>query len=936
LAKKIFSLLDPRIQQELTNLGFIEPSPIQEKSLKRIMKRETLLLIAPTGHGKTEAAFLPLLNRLLTDPPSSKGIQILWITPLKSLNRDILRRLVLIANNLEVKAEVRHGDTSAGARRRQMLDPPLILVTTPETLQAILPGKRIRETLRTVQCVVIDEVHELAASKRGVQLMVALERLQEITQAPFQRIGLSATIGNPPEITKFMSGGKACDFIESTASKGFQFQVDYIPFSYDQQDESPLDGPAKRILELIAEHQSTLIFCNERQTAEALALRLAKIQDSDAGVHHGSLSREARIEAERRFKSGEVPFLVSTSSLELGLDIGSVDLVIQFSSPRQVVRLLQRIGRSGHRIYQDSKGIIIATRFDDINESIILIREALAGHLETPPIHSGALDIIAHQLIGLAIEYKPIHIEQAFKIITRASPYQHLDNHQFLQVIDQLDREGLIRKREDQLSPRRKSYAHYFENLSVIPDIPYHQVINLTTRKPIGRLDAGFSEEYGQRGNILVLRGRPWEVIKQEEDKLYVTPISYTKGKIPRWSGELIPVSFETATQVGRLWKGIADKQEHEEEFNPHVNLNEEGLALIWKTIENQRTHGFLPDDSRIYIEEGYDFVILHTCFGTRVNETLGRLLAALITTQYGIDITFYTDHYRILFRYDRREGLSVSEGIKEGLITTELQHIEELLELILLRSPYFARRFLHIARRFGVISRDADLNSRQLLRIMQYFVGTPIITEALREFFIDKLDLQRTETVLTGIRSKSIQLETIYSKKPSPFARLSLSRFGEFLEPEIPESFIIKQTKRRLLNRQVKLVCLHCGQWTSVRTIKTLKPKPECPKCNSRLIAGVFPTNRELEQAIRRYRAGKKLSPEEKKVLRKGRENANLVLNYGKQALIAMAGRGVGPTVAKRILAACHGREEPTFYKMILEGEKQFIRTREWWANDS
>jgi ATP-dependent Lhr-like helicase len=308
--KNVFSLLDPLIQKELSKLGFSKPTPIQELSLTRVLQNENLLLIAPTGHGKTEAAFLPRLHHILTNPPTKKGINLLWISPLRALNRDILRRLVLIANSLKVRADVRHGDTRASTRRRQMLDPPTILVITPETLQAILPGKRIRETLRTIQCVVIDEVHEVAASKRGVQLMVALERLREITGSSFQRIGLSATVGNPEEIRDFISGTETIDIIQSPVKKEFQFRLEYQPFKYDSALESPLDGPATRILDLVDEHTSTLVFCNERQTAEALALRLAKLRGFESGVHHGSLSRTARIEAEQNFKEGRLPYLV--------------------------------------------------------------------------------------------------------------------------------------------------------------------------------------------------------------------------------------------------------------------------------------------------------------------------------------------------------------------------------------------------------------------------------------------------------------------------------------------------------------------------------------------------------------------------------------------------------------------------------------------------
>ncbi|MFW9830296.1 MAG: DEAD/DEAH box helicase [Candidatus Thorarchaeota archaeon] len=931
----VFRLLDTRLYEEIVKLGFQDPTPIQIQSIPRILRGESVLLIAPTGHGKTEAAFFPLVHRLLTQPSTQEGVQFLWITPLRALNRDILRRLVQIAKHLQISVEVRHGDTKASIRRRQTLKPPQLFIITPETLQALLVGKRIREHLRNVQSVIIDEIHELAASKRGIQLMVALERLQKLTGSPFQRIGLSATVGTPHEICELMRGTGEVDVIESPERNVFNFRLDYVPFTYDEANESPLDGPAKHIWNLVTNHTSTLVFCNERQTAEALGLRLAKLQGTESGVHHGSLSREARVEAEQKFKEGKVPYLVCTSSLELGLDIGTVDLVIQFGSPRQIIRLLQRVGRAGHQFDLESKGVIVTTKFDDICESIIIIQQAQDHQLEIPPIHYNALDIIAHQLVGLAIAHKTLPFHEAIDIIKRATPYHTLEEEQIKRVISYLQNQGLISRDAVHLRPRRKSYPYYFENLSVIPDIPYHRVVNMATGRPIGRLDTGFAEEFGQTGNILVLRGRPWEVVKQDEEKVYVTSINDTKGRIPRWSGELIPVSQSVIKGVGDLWHAIADHLNQPETISFNTTVDAQAIDVLTKTVAKQCDAGFIPDNRTIFIEIGHELVVIHSCFGTRINETLGRVLAALLTSQLGIEIAFHADQYRILFRFERGGGHSIGDAIFDELGSLDSAHIEELLELILLRSPYFARRFLHIARRFGVISHDANLRSTQLLRMMQYFTGTPVIEEALREFYTDKLDIENTRLLLNAILASEIKIVKFYLARPSTFARQILARFGEFLEPDVPEAYILEQTKNRLINRRVRLVCLHCGKWSSVRTIKLIDEHPICKKCESRLLAGVFPTDELLEKAIRRHRAGEKLTPEEQKALRKGRENANVVLTYGKPAIIAMAGRGIGPTVVKRILAGSHNRPERIFYRLILENEKQFIRTREWWAEN-
>jgi ATP-dependent Lhr-like helicase len=935
VAETVFALLDPRLQREVQTLGFQQPTPIQTQAIPRILNGESLLLIAPTGHGKTEAAFLPLLSRTLRDTSVASGVRLLWVTPLRALNRDILRRLVLIARRLGINVEVRHGDTQATSRRRQALHPPRMLVTTPETLQALLAAPRMREHLRDVQCVVVDEVHELASSKRGVQLTIALERLRELTRTAFQRVGLSATVGQPETIAEFMAGGTEVDIVESSAFKGMRLRVEYVPYDSDKPDSSPLEGPVNRIWELISQHHSTLVFCNERQTAEALALHLAKKLGNEFGVHHGSLSREARVEAEARFKSGAIPFLVCTSSLELGLDIGTVDLVVQFGSPRQVARLIQRVGRSGHQMNLQSKGVIVCTRFDDVCESIVVASNAFMGRLEVPPIHKVALDILAHQLVGLAIEYKSLSWDRAWEIIRRAEPYQNLEPGTVRHVGEHLEREGLIAGDKESFRARRQSYAYYFETLSVIPDIPYREVRSVATGLAVGRLDAGFADEYGQAGNIIVLRGRPWEVVKQENDQLFVTPAINTGGRIPRWSGELIPVSRETAQAVGQLWHRAAERAGAVHEFPSGVEISDEAKALIPETVEKQLADGFLPDDQTLYIEVGHEYAVLHCPFGTRINETLGRLLAAIASTQLGIELAFYADHYRILFRFERQDSQSIGAAIVDGLRSLEPDHMRRLLELALLRSPYFARRFAQVAHRFGAISKEAVLTSKQLLRLMRYFVGAPVLEEALREFFVDKLDLDGARTVLDALRLERVRLETVRPEHPSTFARQILARFGEFVEPPRPERFVLEQAKKRLESRRVKLVCLHCAQWSSVHAIQHLDELPTCPKCGSRLLAGVYPGSDALEKVLRLYRAGSELDADQSKTLRKGRENANLVLSYGKLALVVMAARGVGPTVAKRILAASKGKKDLTLYREILEAEKQFIRTREWWANE-
>src|SRR6266849_4880570 len=356
-----FSSLKPPVLHSLEREGFAEASPIQQLAIPAILNGDNVLLIAPTGTGKTLAAILPVLDKFLEKRAEERkrGISILYVTPLRALNRDLLRRLEEIGKDLDVKIQVRHGDTPTSARTQQARSPPDLLITTPETLQAILIGKIMSEHLRTVRWVIVDEVHELATDERGVQLSLALERLLDLTGIEFQRIGLSATIGEPERIARFLVGeGRKVSVLRSDEFRDQQIKIASVqPSQEDQKEAGELGLPAstvaraRRILNLIETHKSPLVFTNTREHAEALASQLSALGAAGlVKVDHGSVSREIREEAEKDFHEGRVRALICTSSLELGIDIGRVDFIVQFTSPRETTRLVQRIGRSGHTL----------------------------------------------------------------------------------------------------------------------------------------------------------------------------------------------------------------------------------------------------------------------------------------------------------------------------------------------------------------------------------------------------------------------------------------------------------------------------------------------------------------------------------------------------------------------------------------------------------
>jgi len=411
-----FSLLHKKIRERLREFGLVEATEPQRKTIPHILNGKNVLLISPTGSGKTEAALLPVFSLYLNEKEKKavKPISILYITPLRALNRDIFRRVINLAESLGIRVEIRHGDTTPSVRRRQSLHPPDMLITTPETLQAILPGARLREWLKNVRWVIVDEIHELVTEKRGVQLAIALERLKELTKRELQRIGLSATIGSPEVVGRFLVGnGRHVEIVRVPIVKEFELKV--LCPSPQAEDvkiskkifSTPETAARIRVLvELLKMSQSVLTFVNTREIAEILASRLHLYDPSlSVDVHHGSLGRDIRIEVERLFKDGKLKCIICTSSMELGIDIGTVDLVVQYMSPRQVTRLVQRVGRSGHRVGRVSRGVIIALDdMDDILESAVIAFKTVREELEPIIIHEKAFDVLCHQIAGIILD----------------------------------------------------------------------------------------------------------------------------------------------------------------------------------------------------------------------------------------------------------------------------------------------------------------------------------------------------------------------------------------------------------------------------------------------------------------------------------------------------------------------------------------------------
>src|SRR5437763_128071 len=536
---------------------------MQVSTIAEISEAFDLLVVAPTGSGKTEAALLPVLESLSGGPKS--GVRAVYVTPLRALNRDMLGRVQRLVAPTGLTVAVRHGDTSSSERRKQAATPPDLLITTPETLQAILPGKIMQRHLRTVSYVIVDEIHQFAHDRRGIQLTVALQRLRRLTDRNFQRIGLSATIGHPEMIASIFGGERPLKVLLAPLEKEYEYRVEW-PRPIDKDFESARDlyitpeaaAGLSAIDDTLDESRSTLVFVNARPLAELLGSRLSMVRH-DVAVHHGSLPREERERVEAAFKAGEMKGLVSTSTLELGIDIGTVDKVVQYNSQRQVTSLIQRVGRSGHKLDRTSRGLILAVSSEDAIESLASVQAAQEGDLEPLHLHRLALDVLAHQIVGCALDQGgTAPWSEILTTIRAAEPYRELEDTTADRVAEFLDHLGVLCQQGDKVRVTPKGRRYYFENLSTIRDERRYQVMDLTTQKQVGILGEEFMMIQARGGLHFIVRGRPgWIERIVKDGMVYVTPVADPNALIPGWDGEMLPVPFGLAQRVGRIRKEI-------------------------------------------------------------------------------------------------------------------------------------------------------------------------------------------------------------------------------------------------------------------------------------------------------------------------------------------------------------------------------------------
>ncbi len=890
--------------------GFSKLTQIQKKASPIILQKKDCLVIAPTGSGKTECSVIPIFSLLKNSKKSGK-IKAVYITPLRALNRDVFRRITKYAHSNELSIEIRHGDTSQKDRKKIRDDPPDILITTPETLVILLTQIKMLNALSDLEWIIIDEVHELLASERGSQLSLSIERLEFNSKYPLTKIGLSATVGNFEEAGKFVVGTKRkCQIIRDKLLRKYDVEIKYV--------DGTISDVAEKIIEYVLEidlDSPILLFTNTRGEAEFLASILKEKSPIEIELHHGSLSKEVREETELTLREGKRGIVVCTSSLELGLDIGSVELVIHYGSPRQVSKLVQRIGRSRHNLDTSAKGLIITNNSDDEFEARAILERVKEGSIEEQKIHDSSLDVLAHHLVGLSMQIGEISVEKAFKLVTKAYPFRNLQLEDLIDVLDLLDSNYLIFFDRTKMTYWKKGrcFKYYFENLSTIPDILKFKVFDSVGKKIIGSLDQRFVGDFGDSGNIFVLKGLQWRILNVDEKSFTVNVEPFRGGGItvPYWEGESIPIDYNTARKVGIF----------------RARVKNGSLKLINQTIE-KLNFNHVPDENHIVIEssKSQGSIVIHSCFGTKINSTLSTLLSSMLSSLLGSVVDSRSDGYRIV--------LSSRSRISEKLFLEVLKDDYDLFSMVtasLTGTHNVNWRTWCVAKKFGIVGRGAIYERKSARFLYERYSKTPLVHEALRELFHDKYDLKNSETILNEIHENEISVKWLEVDNFSKLAEPILDHTAKYYAaPANLDKGIIDLVKARLAKTKHRLICARCGKWERVVETNEVKSILICPYCKARQITATYYSDYDLPKIIQKKHTGKKLSSDEKHKFDRAWKVSSLIENFGKIAITVLSGYGVGADTAARILR--NMVDEEYLFKQIYEAERQYVVTRGFW----
>ncbi len=796
-------------------LGAFEQATLaQEQAWPAIASGEHVLISAPTGSGKTLAAFLWAIDQLVSsEPAADRRIGLVYVSPLKALSYDIDRnlRVPLRGIGAELKVAVRTGDTPQRERQAMLREPPDILITTPESLYLMLTGRAQALFAGTRWCIV-DEIHAVAATKRGAHLAVTLERLEAAAGHPVQRIGLSATQRPLEEIGRFMVGPRrTCRLVDTGVRKELDLEIRVPVESMVEPELTPAPevdplagGEATRrsiwpaiypeLLELVQSHRSTILFVNNRRAAERLAVRLNDLAGSEiARAHHGSLAREERTVVEELLKAGQLPCLVATSSLELGIDMGAVDLVIQVESPKSVARGLQRIGRSGHSVGDVSVGRIFPKFRADLLECAVVASRMRSGEIETTVVPRNALDVLAQQIVAIAAaagDERPVAVDELYALVTRTHSYSELSRSQLENVLDMLDgrypssefaelRPRIVWDRvAGVIRPRRGARQLAVTNAGTIPDRGLYAV-TLPDGRRVGELDEEMVYE-ARPGQTFLLGATSWRIEEIGRDRVIVTPAPGVPGAVPFWKGDGVGRPRELGEAIGAFARWAAEQTP--ETVQSEFDLDERAARNLVEFLrEQQAATRVVPSDRAIVVERFRDEIgdwrlCVLSPFGGRVHAAWGLALSARIREELGLESdAIWSDDGIIVHLPDAEEPPGAE------LVMLEPDEIEDRVVRELGSSALFGARFRENAARALLIPRarpgkrtplwQQRLKSQSLLEVARKYGEFPIVLETYRECLRDVLDVPGLVELLTRVHRREISLVEVVTETASPYA---------------------------------------------------------------------------------------------------------------------------------------------------------------------
>jgi len=826
--------------------AFAEPTPAQEQGWEAISEGQNTLILAPTGSGKTLAAFLWVIDRLLAEaepPPEKERCRVLYVSPLKALTYDVDRNLRAPLAGIALQAEragravpalrtaTRTGDTPAKDRRDIVRHPPDILITTPESLYLMLTSSA-REILKSVEYVIVDEIHAVAGTKRGAHLALSLERLERLTEKPPQRIGLSATQRPLDEIARFL-GGRTRDaqtgewrprpvtVVDAGVRKPLDLQV-VVPVEDMGElgkvvDPQILEGPAAGdpevrhsiwpaitpvLLDLIRQHHSTLVFVNSRRLAERLAARLNDLAGEElVRSHHGSVAREQRLEIEDALKAGKVPALVATSSLELGIDMGAVDLVIQVESPSSVASGLQRIGRAGHQVGEPSRGRVFPKFRGDLVEAAIVAKRMKEGLIEETRIPRNPVDVLAQQIVAMcAVE--DVSVDEVAEVAGGAYPFADCSRAVLENVLDMLagrypsDEFAELRPRivwdraNDTLRARPGARMLAVTSGGTIPDRGLYGVYTPEGAR-VGELDEEMVYE-SRVGETFVLGATTWRIEEITRDRVVVTPAPGEPGKMPFWHGDGLGRPYELGRALGEFLREVDDWPD--ERLAEECSLDERAVSNLRAYLAEEReVTGALPTDRQIVVERFRDElgdwrVCVLTPFGGRVHAPWAIAIEAKVQSRLGLEVQTMWSDEGIVVRLPEADDAPPVDSV-----LLEPEEVEDLVVSQLSNTALFAGRFRENAARALLLPRrrpgtrtplwQQRERAADLLAVASKHGSFPILLETYRECLRDAFDVPALIELMTRVRSRDLRVVSVDTGRPSPFATsLAFAYVANFL----------------------------------------------------------------------------------------------------------------------------------------------------------